>query len=75
MRVRLSETNIVTRIEQMNAFNWCSICLGEPNNKWTYGRETPGFMGKTDGPLDGIEDIDYYDFVDEQDALAFKMKF
>lgn len=75
MRVWLSETTIVTRIDQMNAFNWCNICLGEPNKKWLCGREILGFMCSIDAPAYSIEDITYYDFVDEQDALAFKMKF
>lgn len=71
--MRWEDTSIQTYDQVVDAYRWCHMTMGPPPNKWTYGKDSSGFLGKT--MLNGPEEIEWIDFKSDEDALAFKLTF
>ena len=73
--MRIDTNNKSRTIHEMNTmWEWLMTTFGPPsgkNSKWTYGKE-PGRFGGT--LCDGVFDIEWIDFNEEQDAAIFMLK-
>lgn len=67
-----------TIFEMSEMWVWMTRTFGPPEahndnkKRWTYGKDTPGFMGSD--LIDGTFDIQWFDFRDERDATVFMLR-
>lgn len=74
MKVQIWELpNIKTNGDVIAAFNWCFDNLGPPDERWTYGKDKPDFLRIS--IINSLGEIDYIDFVNEEDSIVFKLRF
>ena len=65
----------ITFYDVEDAFYWCMKTLGTPGAgaRWQYGKSAPDFTGSTfiSSPME----IDYFEFANDEDLLAFRLAF
>jgi len=64
----------VTFYDVQKAFYWCMRNLGTPDEgRWQYGKSAPDFQGNT--ILSSPMEIDYFEFANNEDLVAFRLVF
>lgn len=64
----------ITFYDVEKAFYWCMRNLGDPAaGRWKYGRSAPDFLGST--IISTPMEIDYFEFANEEDLVAFRLVF
>ncbi len=65
----------VTFYDVERAFYWCRQNLGDPgeNMRWQYGKSKPDFLGNY--IISTPFEIDYFEFANDEDLLAFRLVF
>ena len=75
--MRVSTRNDVRTLDELNyMFHWCIEMFGQPSEadeRWTYGKVDDPQFGTS--LCNGTYDIGWYDFMDESDAIMFRLKF
>jgi hypothetical protein len=66
------DTRIFTNADRRAAYHWVRARLGDSGKTWVYGK-SEDFLGSTF--VSGPEEIEYIEFENEEDAVAFKLTF
>lgn len=56
----------------LKMFTWCMNSLGEPGERWLYGKD---IVCNSKEIINSPYEIEYIDFKKDEDAVAFKIMF
>lgn len=78
--MKVYTNNEVREFGEMNTiWGWMTDNFGPPENhsgtpkaRWTYGKDTPDFVGSN--IINGTWEIEWFDFVYDKDAMLFTLR-
>jgi hypothetical protein len=78
--MKVKTNNEIRTVDEMSKmWYWMTDTFGAPEahngnkKRWTYGKDTKGFLG-SDTIINGTWEIEWFDFRDDKDATMFILR-